>query len=54
MRFDVPAIGLETVKNMHASGAKVLVIEAGKAVVFDRQDMIDFADSVGISIVAME
>lgn len=54
LRFDVPAIGLETVRNMHEAGAKVLVIEAGKAVVFDRPEMIDFADRVGISIVAME
>jgi DUF1009 family protein len=32
----------------------VLVIEAGKAVVFDREEMIDMANDYGISVVAME
>ena len=51
-RFDVPAIGVQTIKVMAASGAKVLVIEANKAVVFDRREMINTADELGISIVA--
>jgi len=51
-RFDVPAIGVQTVKVIAASGVKVLVIEAGKVVVFDRRDMIEAADELGISIVA--
>ena len=51
-RFDVPAIGVQTIKTMAASGVKVLVIEAGKAVVFDRREMIGAADELGISIVA--
>ena len=51
-RFDVPAIGVETVKVMAASGVKVLVIEAGKAVVFDRGELVSAADELGISIVA--
>jgi DUF1009 family protein len=32
----------------------VLVIEAEKAVVFDREEMIDMANDYGISVVAME
>ncbi len=51
-RFDVPAIGVQTIKVMDASGVNVLVIEAGKAVVFDRQEMINAADELGISIVS--
>jgi len=31
-----------------------LVLEAGKAVVFDKQAMITVADAAGISIVAIE
>ena len=54
MRFDVPAVGLETIKNMHESGADALVIEAGKAVVFNKEEMISYADKKGISIFVME
>ncbi len=54
MRFDVPAVGLETIKNMYESGVSTLVIEAGKAVVFNKVEMISYADKKGISIVAME
>ncbi len=49
-RFDVPAIGAETVRNMQAAGARVLVVEAGKAVVFDRGEMVALADRHGIAI----
>lgn len=52
VRFDIPAIGLETIRTMHEAGAKVLAIEAGKTVVFNREDMISLANKFGISIVA--
>lgn len=54
VRFDVPAVGLQTIKTMHAAGAVTLAIEAGKAVVFDRKEMIDLANKYKISIVAMK
>ncbi len=53
MRFDVPAVGLKTLETMLESGAKVLVVEAGKTVVFDKKDMVDFADKHKMVIVAM-
>jgi len=53
-RFDVPAVGVQTVETMHESNARLLVVEAGKALVFDKQAMISAADAAGISIVAME
>ena len=54
MRFDIPAVGAETIKNMYASGVSTLVVEAGKAVVFNKEEMVEIADQKGISIVAME
>jgi hypothetical protein len=54
MRFDIPAIGVQTIKIMASVGARVLVIEAGRAVVFDREAMIDLADRSHIAIVALE
>ncbi len=53
MRFDIPAVGAQTIKSMHEAGAKVLVVEAGKAIVFDREEMIDLADKLGIAVVGM-
>ena len=54
MRFDVPAVGIQTVETMHAAGAQTLSVEAGKAVVFDRPDMIKLADKYKMSIVAIK
>ena len=53
MRFDVPAVGVETIRTMHEAGAGILVIEAGKAVVFDREEMVRMADRHNIVIVSL-
>lgn len=52
-RFDVPAVGVQTIQTMRESEAGLLAVEAGKAVVFDRQEMITLADKAGIGIVAI-
>ncbi|MEW6673769.1 MAG: UDP-2,3-diacylglucosamine diphosphatase LpxI [Thermodesulfobacteriota bacterium] len=54
LRFDMPAVGAETIKTMAAAGVTALALEAGKAVVFDREEMVELADTCGIAIVAME
>jgi len=51
-RFDMPAVGVDTIKTMQTANIKVLVIEAGKAVVFNRRDMIDRANQADMTIVA--
>jgi UDP-2,3-diacylglucosamine hydrolase len=53
-RFDIPAAGIQTIETMKESGANVLVIEAGRTVVFDRDRMISLADSYGMTIVAKD
>ena len=53
-RFDVPAVGSQTIKTMNAAGASVLVIEAGKSLVFDQPEMIAMANQSKISIVALK
>lgn len=52
-RFDVPAVGVQTISTMHESGVRVLAIEAGKSVVFDREQMISSADRHKIVIIAL-
>lgn len=54
IRFDMPAIGIDTIKTMNRAGATVLAVEAQNAVVFDREEMVDFANQVNIAIIAMD
>ena len=50
MRFDVPTVGPETVANLARHGARMLVIEAGKTVLVDRDVTARAADQAGIVI----
>ena len=54
MRFDVPTIGLGTLKTMQAAGGRVLAIEANKTILLDRDQMMNFARKAGISVVAYQ
>jgi DUF1009 family protein len=53
MRFDVPVVGLATIKVMDRSNARSLAIDAGKTLLFERQRLIEEADRCGIAIVAV-
>lgn len=54
MRFDVPTIGLGTLETMHQSGARVLAIEAGKTIIIDEAEVVEFADQNKMVIVALD
>lgn len=54
MRYDVPTIGVGTLRTMVESGANVLAVEADKTIILDEQEVIAFADRNNIAIVAME
>lgn len=51
MRFDVPAIGLDTLQAMKTVHARVLAVEANKCIVLNRDKIFDEAKKAGISIV---
>ena len=51
MRFDVPVIGLATIQAMRAAGASALSIDAGKTLVFDREQLFRSANEAQIAIV---
>jgi len=53
LRFDLPAVGLETVKVMHESGGSVLAVEAGKTVLLEKDELLQEADRSGIVVVAL-
>jgi DUF1009 family protein len=48
----MPAVGEQTLRVMSEVGARVLLVEAGKAVVFDREQMISLANQKNICIAA--
>lgn len=54
MRFDVPTIGMETLKTMAASGAACLAVEAGKTILLDEPQFIRLAEDLGIAVVALD
>lgn len=54
MRFDVPAVGVNTLEAMIEAKATALVIEAYKTLVIDREKVIKLADENNITIVAKE
>lgn len=54
MRFDVPTIGIGTLQTMVEAGARVLAIEAGKTIVVDEQDVMEFANRHKITIVSLQ
>jgi hypothetical protein len=51
MRFDVPVVGIPTVQVMARAGATLLSLDAGRALMFDKTEMIRAADDAGIAIV---
>ena len=54
MRFDVPVVGLATVQAMRIAGATVLSIDAGKTLMFERDELLRSADGAGIAIVGRQ
>jgi DUF1009 family protein len=52
MRFDVPVVGVATIRAMQAAGATCLCVEAGRTLLFDRAAMVELADAVGIALMA--
>lgn len=53
MRFDVPVVGVPTIRTMIAAGATCLSLTPNKTLIFDRAEMIRLADEHKISIVAV-
>ncbi len=51
-RFDVPTVGPDTIENLHKHGAKALVIEAGKTLMIDQDQVVQQAEKRGIVVVA--
>jgi DUF1009 family protein len=53
MRFDVPCVGPDTIRDLAAGGAKCLVVEAGKTLILDKTQTLDLADQLGVAVVGV-
>jgi DUF1009 family protein len=54
MRFDVPVVGIPTIRAMIDAGATCLSLTAGKTLIFDREEMLDLANKNKIAIIAQK
>ena len=52
-RFDIPAVGLKTIKTMKKHGANLLALESGETIIVDREKMVKFANKHNIVIMAL-
>jgi UDP-2,3-diacylglucosamine hydrolase len=53
LRFDVPAVGVDTVHCLHQVGGTVLAVEAGKTILLEKENLLRQADLYGISVVGV-
>ncbi len=54
MRFDIPVIGMHTMKVLKKIKASVLAVEASRTILLDRGKIIEKADSIGLCFCASE
>jgi DUF1009 family protein len=52
-RFDVPAVGTNTIETMRAAGATALAVEAGRTILLDEAATVALAEKYGIAIASL-
>jgi DUF1009 family protein len=52
-RFDLPATGIQTIETLAGVKGSVLAVEAGQSLLFDRKEMTDTANRLGITVVGL-
>jgi DUF1009 family protein len=53
MRFDIPVIGLKTVKSIKKSKASALIIEDNKCILLEKEKVIEALDKLNIAFVVV-
>jgi DUF1009 family protein len=53
LRFDVPAVGVTTLKQLYEAGGTVLAVEAGKTILLEKELLLKQAEEFGVSMVAL-
>jgi hypothetical protein len=53
-RFDLPAIGPDTLRGIAAGGGSALAVEAGRTLVLDGDELAQAAEAAGIAVFGVE
>ena len=53
-RFDIPVVGLKTLKTMKRAGVTALAFQAGRLVLLDRESVVAYANKHGIALVGID
>src|SRR5581483_11171876 len=53
LRFDVPAVGVDTIIMMRGLKGTVLAVEAGRTILIEKDELIAEADRTGIAVVGV-
>ena len=54
IRFDVPVIGMKTLKTMKRVGVTALAFQAGRQIVLDKEAVVAYANRYGIALIGMK
>lgn len=54
MRFDIPVVGLKTLKTMKKAGITALGFQAGRLILLDREAVISYANKHNIALVGVD
>jgi hypothetical protein len=54
LRFDVPVVGMDTLRSMKAASAKILALEAEKCIIVNKEKFIKEANKEGIVVVGVQ
>ncbi len=52
LKFDLPVIGLKTIKNIYNNGGKGLIFEAENTIFLQREEAVKFAKEKGIKVIS--
>jgi DUF1009 family protein len=53
-RVDLPTIGKKTIENAHAAGLSGIVVEAGNAFFYEREEALAMADQLGLFVIGVD
>ena len=54
MRFDIPVIGMRSLRSIKRAGISALACEAGRTIILERQKVVRLADKLGLAIKALD
>lgn len=54
MRYDIPVVGLKTMKILKKINASVLAVEAGRTIMLEHDKIVAEADKMGLALVAVD